>query len=144
MRISDWSSDVCSSDLSWLAASATQSDQLDGAADGSVGERTCEPLAQGRDRVDRKLSTVLAEPRGNALLGYEAHRIKGSIIRRPAFQKQSLDSMALRILSLECEVNTAQEFDVTAHLVIRTEEHTSELPSIKSTSDTVICLRKKQ
>src|SRR3546814_1070683 len=140
MRISDWSSDVCSSDL--------------GAVD--VELRRVDP-AQRRVQAEAGLAVILALPRPQRAqhLGGEGfvdlvqvevlqaqpvalqHLRHGDGRRhQQAFAVDEVDRRGLRVA------------DVAQHLVAvrgrRSEEHTSELQSLMRISYAVFCLKKKK
>src|SRR3546814_2362389 len=114
MRISDWSSDVCSSDLRFLLTGGERNDitQIEGLLDG----------LQARH--------VLADK------GYDGQRAMGAIAasgakpvvprRRTTAQWRSFDSHLYKERNL------------------RSEEHTSELQSLMRISYAVFCLKKKK
>src|SRR3546814_4317692 len=110
MRISDWSSDVCSSDLGYPACSiagdaAARYDHVDV---GMMGKRGSPCMEYGGD----------ADP-GTEMLGISGdreHRIG-----------RGLEQQII-----------AQRF-----VMIRSEEHTSELQSLMRISYAVFCLKKK-
>src|SRR3546814_9536170 len=126
MRISDWSSDVCSSDLfaasekdRRLAFRAHGASPCSGAAPGSTRARAW------NDRIEHypvvpALSSSLWLRAGGAL--FEADRqpvVRGA---QPAQQEQQEDEQAGEL---------------------RSEEHTSELQSLMRNSYAVFCLKKK-
>src|SRR3546814_7325732 len=104
MRISDWSSDVCSSDLVYNPASKTRTWQ--------VGE----------------MKKLLLE-----------HRDAGTPVvigRDVAGPNETVRVVALGDLD-------PGEVDMRCLLIIRSEEHTSELQSLMRISYAVFCLKKK-
>src|SRR3546814_3255221 len=116
MRISDWSSDVCSSDLDFR----TQGGRI-----GKLGEKLCRPQV-------REQPQPFAEPQ-DRLLGPQmpfqpvairiAHSAEQDRIRAPGnVQRRLRQRVAARL---------------------RSEEHTSELQSLMSTSYAVSGLKKK-
>src|SRR3546814_4444188 len=112
MRISDWSSDVCSSDLAR---------SLPGPA------RT--PAAVGRGRDPR-----LRPPPGPG-------RRRPAPLRGPAL----VDAHALAAgLRLAVPVPATALALVVALVVVRSEEHTSELQSLMRISYAVFCLKKQK
>src|SRR3546814_8103007 len=139
MRISDWSSDVCSSDLRW------------GRPPGSGGPCLAAPARP------RHSPTSLA----CAALGARQHRAKVFQTRRahlgvlgqlvPATQCHGLlcvgaGEEGLRLLggegaALHCEA--AHRF-FRQPREVRSEEHTSELQSLMRTSYAAFCLKKKK
>src|SRR3546814_1811720 len=132
MRISDWSSDVCSSDLSARSGRIAT----------TRGSKTCElpvrpnrprpaPAAPGRPMRTRlaakfsPLSAVTCRP-------VATRGPPGADNRGPIDQQGRLYQ--------EC---SAFDAPVVARLKHRSEEHTSELQSLMRTSYAVFCLKKK-
>src|SRR3546814_2818548 len=134
MRISDWSSDVCSSDL--LAAIAVERGEIanrhvDGAAD--ADDRHAGVAARGNGRlVDR--AGDAADP--ELLPGEDARRhrqvaadgLRHDLIPRPDRELDAAEP--------ECR-------HLVGELGQRSEEHTSELQSLIRISYAVFCLNKK-
>src|SRR3546814_2298569 len=122
MRISDWSSDVCSSDLI-LFAQAVHMDAVD--ALHMLGEQL----------ADRKAKA--AAWGGGVVFGDLAlavHRIDAQPdVERPAPRAKLIEERAkARDLSRRVEDQ-----------MVRSEEHTSELQSLMRNSYAVFCLQKK-
>src|SRR3546814_9940178 len=121
MRISDWSSDVCSSDL------ATITEMGDGRA--AFAERASARSLSGR-HIGK---TPTGRPR-DAPMHFRQRRLVGAD-QRPLAQarvQRSLDSRKLGVVFfLKCTDG-------------RSEEHTSELQSLMRISYAVFCLKKKQ
>src|SRR3546814_8591798 len=126
MRISDWSSDVCSSDLSFRlslfaqAASAMTSQMADllrvaptRTQPGAIVDR----LEPGVDRLTAGVDALLSES-----------------VRRQwdMLSQQLLDAGAPEALTA-----------AVVRLFKRSEEHTSELQSLMRISSAVFCLKKK-
>src|SRR3546814_10864117 len=138
MRISDWSSDVCSSDLLGIgnrfveaalrAAQGTGADVEPPAVE--PRHREAETVALGADAVfDRHLHIVEDHLRGGggvpaelALLGAEADP------RHVLFDDEARNALRSRLTGAD-------------H---RSEEHTSELQSLMRISYAVFCLKKKK
>src|SRR3546814_5328852 len=126
MRISDWSSDVCSSDLFAVAVA------------GAEAERRIVPAARGRNALFGRADLVFERPerrvvlhrRGHPGLGVAAGRQLGTEIVRQALQ-----------------VGDSGAGDLGQRLVGvgqgRSEEHTSELQSLMRISYAVFCLKNK-
>src|SRR3546814_1539467 len=127
MRNSDWSSDVCSSDLAWK-----------GRAPANAG-------AQGVERVARDTGLLLSQEREGLIPNRFPARVGTARIGR---ESRGMPSM------LPTEPNTPPFSTVwkVVHfplvlLVIglafmRSEEHTSELQSLMRTSYDVFCMKK--
>src|SRR3546814_4080319 len=130
MRISDWSSDVCSSDL-----------------------------AIGAALIDRVAGNALLE-HGFALCGIRAGEQRGDGGTRfcalSAFRLNAFDRVAhfLRAFLMEnlsaddarAQSDDAREQDPASNgigTIVRSEEHTSELQSLMRISYAVFCLKKK-
>src|SRR3546814_10276113 len=128
MRISDWSSDVCSSDL------------LDLAVDGRCQRDRRHRVGNifGRDGLDESMgkTNFVAHGRTERNRPQEFHKLG-----RPHDGKggrTGLDELFLRKL---CAKISAVLEPVRSH---RSEEHTSELQSLMRISYAVFCLKKKK
>src|SRR3546814_2360661 len=125
MRISDWSSDVCSSDLGRATADAL-------AVAGDQGE----PVDLG-DAVGQR---VLAQ----------IQRLEAPVERRGLrVQAQAVallpGVLALQVLRREESALPPEHLSQSVHrLPVRSEEHTSELQSLMRISYAVFCLKKKK
>src|SRR3546814_9069625 len=118
MRISDWSSDVCSSDLALRPAQ--EFDALDVVEIGIEDRR----IAVGGDRQFVDIDGDRALEAGTIAVGVDAARREiVEILRRP------VDDDTRRVLR---------------DALIRSEEHTSELQSLMRISYAVFCLKKKK
>src|SRR3546814_5569974 len=124
MRISDWSSDVCSSDLRPLA----------------------QPVRLGEQRPRRRALRIVAQPRG--AVGDEA-RIVALDVRYRAREHGRVARIGLereprrehRAIGGRHERELALRGTGRA---LRSEEHTSELQSLMRISYAVFCLKKKK
>src|SRR3546814_1036412 len=118
MRISDWSSDVCSSDLDKVLARGRFADAalevLHGHDDGAFGRQFAHLDAERFANRDQILDRVISAPVG------------GRFRRRKPFAGLGL----------------GQGFGRPAKK-LRSEEHTSELQSLMRISYAVFCLKKK-
>src|SRR3546814_4890194 len=123
MRISDWSSDVCSSDLH--AEAADGADALAERADDEV------------DIVDHPLRLGDAA----AVLADEAHRMRLVDQHHRAIFLGDADHVLERCDVAEHRIDALQH-DELARLGGRSEEHTSELQSLMRISSSVFCLKK--
>src|SRR3546814_3861382 len=122
MRISDWSSDVCSSDLGW------QGDYL-GSFGQPIGNMACKPVVL--NRVMHRQMTHWG------ILG----SVDGKIIpdSENRFLRESFnfpDSLASLGVSFDSFIDNP--------IHDRSEEHTSELQSLMRISYAVFCLKKKK
>src|SRR3546814_2383892 len=135
MRISDWSSDVCSSDL-WQDWTVTL--ETDEEATFKAGQfRTARPKQDDSGRIERPLRIDAADP---------------SIVRK-------LLALTAMQETVQCTFRIYLSDDLTAPVLApeitslggfsyagttRSEEHTSELQSLMRNSSAVFCLQKKQ
>src|SRR3546814_3849484 len=127
MRISDWSSDVCSSDLivgDMDLAHARDPGSLGGDAVHALPRHQQMNLAQLRRRGDRRQRGVL-----DGL----------AVVLDP---DQSLH-FATPPLTIPRAFSFATSSSTSATLTPRSEEHTSELQSLMRLSYAVFCLKKK-
>src|SRR3546814_8324737 len=113
MRISDWSSDVCSSDLAAATVAAAQ-EHLALALAGEVEQHVLLVLAQDL-RAHRHLDDEIVAARACAVRSRATFAAGGT------------------------EMLGVAEIDQR----LRSEEHTSELQSLMRTSTPVFCLKKK-
>src|SRR3546814_5875237 len=122
MRISDWSSDVCSSDLKRIARSRA----FRKAVIAAYGGR-CAMCGGGATAPDGRSEIEAAHviPRGMA--GADDVRNGLSLCR---LHHWAFDNMLLGIS--------------TGRMIVRSEEHTSELQSLMRISYDVVCLEKKK
>src|SRR3546814_3520152 len=126
MRISDWSSDVCSSDLFRVSASAGYIDAYYRRINDPSGTIT---LASRLPRVPKWTATL--SPEFNVFLANE-----GRVTLRADYSYKST-------MAADAE-NTPELFSGNVSLVNRSEEHTSELQSLMRISYAVFCLKKKR
>src|SRR3546814_7907194 len=134
MRISDWSSDVCSSDLMG-GGTGGQGAQLLGASadgDGQGGSRrtNLENMRQ-TSQIDR----VSGRDIGNR----DMLILAGSFI--PCVLQTAMDSSQPGYVSC---IIPRDIYSDNVRVVLRSEEHTSELQSLMRTSYAVFCLKKKK
>src|SRR3546814_9383812 len=122
MRISDWSSDVCSSDLRIGQDQADLLVRVDD-IDGAHGHRRV------RIRMDHAIEG------GDLLVAVGNHRIVELL---PLGRFDILFPAAVRVDRIDRQADR-----LDAALVPRSEEHTSELQSLMSSSYAVFCLKKK-
>src|SRR3546814_9638530 len=114
MRISDWSSDVCSSDLSTLARSFSET-----------------PLGVGEScPVNMAAPAMPATPAMPAAPA--AAPVKQEVAAAPTPQSAA-DALAAAAVAMQAAASAMK----------RSEEHTSELQSLMRISYAVFCLKKK-
>src|SRR3546814_9902420 len=128
MRISDWSSDVCSSDL--IGEDAHVLGHIGDSALGDVGRRQRGDVAAVEPHVAlRGLPQAHDGAQGRGLAGTVATQQHGELATRHG----EIDAMQ--------DMVTA---DMGMHALERSEEHTSELQSLMRISYAVFCLTKKK
>src|SRR3546814_3129382 len=133
MRISDWSSDVCSSDLvarqrGFEVVNRPRQHLLDDLGRDGLGSEA-EALLEGECQVHLDLE------RGAQALGDEVDRVL-------VHQVGNLDPLGRT--GAEQPGNIVAAFGADALIVERSEEHTSELQSLMRISYAVFCLKKKK
>src|SRR3546814_7499089 len=117
MRISDWSSDVCSSDLHAIF-------------DRAVVDR------ESRHAAPVSAASGLVTPARVDLVDLAHHRVEFGLARLP--RDRGHEQVALMDRD-----HFVRNGDRLAHAHRRSEEHTSELPSLMRNSYAVFCLKKK-
>src|SRR3546814_4658714 len=130
MRISDWSSDVCSSDLLLLGARDTQAgvvaqamQQLDAARVLPLGHFGQGVEVGGHGVADRRLRRAA----GAGLAGAQQQGVAREVRQLVVFERRG------------ARIGVAP----LVQRVERSEEHTSELQSLMRISYAVFCLKKK-
>src|SRR3546814_9839402 len=127
MRISDWSSDVCSSDLEAVLQRGDDREAI-------VGERCCGAGAVGANPVAEEIG--LAD---RAAEGAEGMNV--AVTRAPPIHEFYAEfEGGLRRLH---KLGFVEPEEVVEILHLRSEEHTSELQSLMRISYAVFCLKKK-
>src|SRR3546814_8011331 len=133
MRISDWSSDVCSSDLAQPPAQFLRRERLLLVARREAGALGQNPDLQQMHRILVR-GVILAVPDAGA--GRHALHLAGSDDRAVA------ETVAMRERPIQ---HPGHDLHVTMRVGIeRSEEHTSELQSLMRISYAVFCLKKKK
>src|SRR3546814_2917016 len=117
MRISDWSSDVCPSDLRETAGQAADFRSLHGPSASSMAFRVADPKAAYDHAIKEGATPVDA---GRGILGDDACAIEG------------IGGSYLYLVQAGADLYAD-----------RSEEHTSELQSLMRISYAVFCLKKK-
>src|SRR3546814_4793734 len=135
MRISDWSSDVCSSDLAYLANASVYTVVPGLRHPGLRHLRRDVAMAPGRE----SLTCAASECRGSCSPAPMAFK------RYPARRNPSFGGPGDFVLGMDggrsCRT-VARDDGVDGRN--RSEEHTSELQSLMRISDAVFCLKKKK
>src|SRR3546814_1058555 len=127
MRISDWSSDVCSSDLSNGIRSTS-----DGSSVLSVVYRISAP--DSAPEIPKRLCRISASTRVNTSVGASATETRRVLLRRSPRNSTRRCSQPVPIRS----------GSTTAVITSpRSDEHTSELQSLMRISYAVFCLKQK-
>src|SRR3546814_5997312 len=119
MRISDWSSDVCSSDLVQLAAV----------------DHLAQRAGDGGALADRHVHRVVVAGEGATAGGL------GLVHRGVGLLEQF--GRHLAVVGVDADADRGRDRDFLA-LVDRSEEHTSELQSLMCISYAVFCLNNKK
>src|SRR3546814_3800733 len=133
MRISDWSSDVCSSDL-WRAETP------DDFVFAIKGSRYITHLKRLRE-IETPLANFFAS--GLLLLGRKLGPILWQFPPNFRFDEAKMDAFFERLPhDTEAAARLAKRHDARVR-DRRSEEHTSELQSLMRTSSAVFCLKKK-
>src|SRR3546814_8684252 len=127
MRISDWSSDVCSSDLIGQALKVAENvaGGFDAARRGTISHAETQALAQD---LGMTADDLLARRKGQAFSAEEAYAARAILAKSGT----ELVNIAKRIRSLGDDPGS------------RSEEHTTELQSLTRTTSAVFCLQKKK
>src|SRR3546814_6275647 len=139
MRISDWSSDVCSSDLRQIVAAAFDQDQVE--------RRKGAVQLPYRRKVYR---SVLADRRVRASAGLDAQYPLGRQRSRPGQEFGILARVDIvgdrrdvvivaKIFAERVNQRRLSRSDRAANANARSEEHTSELQSLMGLSMSVFC-----
>src|SRR3546814_10834423 len=130
MRISDWSSDVCSSDLAPILSHAN---------DGGVRARMGRPILHPPFAGARRLGAHDSPAARAGLL----HPLALAAYAARDAGEASVDEVAERLArSLQVNRHPGEGRDLTVS--VRSEEHTSELQSLMRISYAVFCLKKKR
>src|SRR3546814_8321517 len=141
MRISDWSSDVCSSDLRESSSAGTSIGRL---------RRASPSLPVPAASTFSTMSALLFDYTNDliaTLLGRHVDEHVGMILGDDAIHREG-EWIGVREL-IECRQHTVGKILVITHYArdrshLRSEEHTSELQSLMRSSYAVFCLKKKR
>src|SRR3546814_5536446 len=139
MRISDWSSDVCSSDLLTVArrgaspVSALPAEHGDGTATVRPGSDPV-PIVRA---VDKPTAVRVENAPSSAA---ESSSIRVSIDKVDAL----INMVGELVITQSMLGQLGEHFDLSRLEALRSEEHTSELQSLMRISYAVFCLKKKK
>src|SRR3546814_6917199 len=141
MRISDWSSDVCSSDLGIAGAAADIGRQRHAQRKGG-GLRLRQVEEAGADeevggRAEYGDRTAAAEQPALVVAEVDA-------VAEQRARAEQAEALVDRGVALRPGKQAAHRLDLAAVLAERSEEHTSELQSLMRISYAVFCLKKKK
>src|SRR3546814_1616814 len=128
MRISDWSSDVCSSDLV-RGGDICAVVGIEGFEIGDTIADAENPEALPGIQIDEPTMNMLFTINNSPFFGKEGKYVTSRHIRDRLF-KETEKNLALRV----------EETDSPDALLVRSEEHTSELQSLMRISYAVFCL----
>src|SRR3546814_3981746 len=140
MRISDWSSDVCSSDLDehQLRGSSLLGTPTMRTGDMAMNDAGSLLRAKtGRDALLAAAASIFFEQ------GYEATRIDDIIERAGGSKRNIYEEFGSKEGLFAAIVTERAERALSALAMDRSEEHTSELQSLMRISYAVFCLKKK-
>src|SRR3546814_1584455 len=145
MRISDWSSDVCSSDLQGdkeaKAAASVLGQALDLLREGKPARLT-RPKDDEEARLFAQAQLLTSKPVLYVCNVEEASAASGNAHSARVFEKAAADGAKAVVISAAIEAEIVQ-MDA-ADRPERSEEHTSELQSLMRISYAVFCLKKKK
>src|SRR3546814_7354811 len=131
MRMSDWSSDVCSSDLVGQGTSFT----------------IYLPVNRGQPGERRVITPPASKPQGNELWGVGTILLVEDEATVRAVAERALVRKGYRVVTAANGVEALERLAEEDHidlLISRSEEHTSELQSLMRNSYAVFCLKKQK
>src|SRR3546814_8091880 len=137
MRISDWSSDLCSSDLGVILAVGAGHLPLAQREIGKLGRAVHEILEIGRPKGvgGARRRGQLSRDLPVGAQGMEGHADRAIVIsHRP---HEGRGAVEVRVGEVDLRIGAV------AAMAVRSEEHTSELQSLMRISYAVFCLKKK-
>src|SRR3546814_5347410 len=123
MRISDWSSDVCSSDLGIPLA-------------GTVGVDASQ-IGAFRESVARLDPPWVSEHLAFLRAGRGRQAFNTGFLLPPLQSRETIETSVRNIRQLQAAIGRPLAFEIAA----RSEEHTSELQSLMRISYAVFCLK---
>src|SRR3546814_6551879 len=127
MRISDWSSDVCSSDLERLLRGALENQCSDCEPKGCLGVISSIACGEGAEAIREDVIARRASSRQALIDRLERGKAEGDL--SPETDIEGITSCLFAVMQ--------------GMAVQRSEEHTSELQSLMRISYAVFCLKKK-
>src|SRR3546814_7846402 len=146
-RISDWSSDVCSSDLEVHQDLLHQQPVGAQLRHRGIGRHGHLEAAQARDRLHHAPAGLeaLAEIRQRLAVRLATVRLRPGEIQDPVDQLQENVAAGVNVLDVVAVLAAQRAERLPLHEVAhpRSEEHTSELQSLMRNSYAVFCLKKK-
>src|SRR3546814_7598203 len=137
MRISDWSSDVCSSDLGGDTADQRNT-VFEGVVAGFIGRFRRQNIGQYANAA-RGASTQI----DRTLARQGAQMVLGCGRRAKPERRDDFGSRRRRTVLVTMAQDEIENFGLAGGQLIRSEEHTSELQSLMRKSYAVFCLKKK-
>src|SRR3546814_8344600 len=138
MRISDWSSDVCSSDLILFTAFE---DLLTARIEGAIASGSYE---LGLETLQAESFTIVNRTTIYTHPGTTAETRLLTIERKDRNRPLTLDGALAHLGDGEAALLVNAQSGRAAVQIPRSEEHTSELQSLMRISYAVFCLKKKQ
>src|SRR3546814_2360646 len=148
MRISDWSSDVCSSDLKGLEAAVS----MDDFGTGFSNLASLQSLPIDILKIDRSFVTPMLQDKDKGAIVRAILSLAKSLNLKTTAEGIECAELAQALADYGCmlgqgfyfaqpmSAQEAYEFWLSRN---RSEEHTSELQSLMRTSYAVICLKEK-
>src|SRR3546814_2368924 len=152
MRISDWSSDVCSSDLWWAHDSSVGSFPIKYSTSGysmaaeashALSETGKNAPARARCKPMSLSYRTIAITGGAQGIGLATAHLVADLGGNPVLVDMNADTLAGACKAIGEERCLSLAGDVSDPSFARSEEHTSELQSLMRISYAVFCLKKK-
>src|SRR3546814_10189463 len=146
MRISDWSSDVCSSDLQveTLMTGVSLRQHAPAAENAATAvPAISNPFTAGFVVADRWSSAVACSFTMNGLFG-DGRVVPGTGVLLPKAAQLGADNLTVAMIANNFNGTVYFASNASGGLAARSEEHTSELPALMRISYAVFCLKKKK
>src|SRR3546814_2320995 len=146
MRISDWSSDVCSSDLKDGGQQVNASPHAIGysASVLSSSESFASFSASGSPSTSERMSSRSRSPSSSMLKPLCESRLASALSKNAGSSGAGLPSSSLCLAASTLPRFRAKTSKLESPPFFRSEEHTSELQSLMRISYAVFCLQKKK